>query len=201
MSEDCFPQRAGAVEIHHMHHHHILPLRLPLSVNRHGALEGDGPQPSQALVDHYPQHAARVQMRGGGRKCFKDKAAAFSCRPWQARTPPPCTNCCCCCAIIDWCCCCVWVCSVTLFLCRMNDRICSSRGEMKSELADSPPPTPTPPCGVRLEEAFSSLSCVACCHYIVQVGMRTFYNYIDKRTHGVFAPPPQNRKRIVVVGL
>ena len=66
MSEDCFPQRAGAVEIHHMHHHHILPLRLPLSVNRHGALEGDGPQPSQALVDHYPQHAARVQMRGGG---------------------------------------------------------------------------------------------------------------------------------------
>ena len=116
-------------------------------------------------------------------------------------TPPPCTNCCCCCAIIDWCCCCVWVCSVTLFLCRMNDRICSSRGEMKSELADSPPPTPTPPCGVRLEEAFSSLSCVACCHYIVQVGMRTFYNYIDKRTHGVFAPPPQNRKRIVVVGL
>ena len=87
MSEDCFPQRAGAVEIHHMHHHHILPLRLPLSVNRHGALEGDGPQPSQALVDHYPQHAARVQMRGGGgRKCFKDKAAAFSCRPWQART-------------------------------------------------------------------------------------------------------------------
>ena len=141
VSEDCFPQRAGAVEIHHMHHHHILPLRLPLSVNRHGALEGDGPQPSQALVDHYPQHAARVQMRGGGRKCFKDKAAAFSCRPWQARTPPPCTNCCCCCAIIDWCCCCVWVCSVTLLLCRMNDRICSSRGEMKSELADSPPPT------------------------------------------------------------
>ena len=66
VSEDCFPQRAGAVEIHHMHHHHILPLRLPLSVNRHGALEGDGPQPSQALVDHYPQHAARVQMRGGG---------------------------------------------------------------------------------------------------------------------------------------
>ena len=58
-----------------------------------------------------------------------------------------------------------------------------------------------PPCCVRLEEAFSSLSCVACCHYIVQVGMRTFYNYIDKRTHGVFAPPPQNRKRIVVVGL